>query len=266
MKDSYCVSGSSPTRGHARIGRNDACPCGSRKKFKKCCRDVATVAKLKVYNKAIREVLVDQFREKYPVDFEHFYRGSAYHEAGHALMQMLFYRNLERVTIIPYFETWEDAQRSIHQLQEGRVDEWSLFGGVCVGIDHDLDEMNDDDRALYFLNQTASLLAGKPSGDIFCTCDKHLGLDDDDQEKTNFLTAKFKAEDKERLVSAVAAVIQRHRPQLDAVVNALMERETLSGAAVMDAMLASGWDPDADADPNQFYDEALGITAEGEAA
>lgn len=24
-------------RGHAKVGRNDPCPCGSNKKFKKCC-------------------------------------------------------------------------------------------------------------------------------------------------------------------------------------------------------------------------------------
>ena len=33
------VSVGAPVAGLARVGRNDPCPCGSGKKFKKCCHD-----------------------------------------------------------------------------------------------------------------------------------------------------------------------------------------------------------------------------------
>jgi SEC-C motif-containing protein len=33
----YYVDGITPTQKPKKTGRNDACPCGSGKKFKKCC-------------------------------------------------------------------------------------------------------------------------------------------------------------------------------------------------------------------------------------
>jgi len=37
MKDSFCTSGSSPTAGRVKVGRNDLCRCGSGIKYKRCC-------------------------------------------------------------------------------------------------------------------------------------------------------------------------------------------------------------------------------------
>jgi SEC-C motif len=243
-----------------KTGRNTPCPCGSGKKFKKCCRDVETVRKLKAYNEAVYEVMVKQAREKDPERFDHEQRYAAYHEAGHALMEMLFYGDLKRVSIIPFFPTWDDVENAQAQVQKGQG--WNGVGGVCIGVEHDVRSMNDDDWAFHSFQMAAILLAGKAAGDRFCTCDVHIGGDDFDQETVSLVMSNAKAGVKDRLVSAVVAVIQRHGPQLEAIVRPLIEREVLSGDEVRDTMVAGGWVPETDADPDQFYAEALGIAAD----
>lgn len=37
----YILSRPTPTKAPSRIGRNDYCPCGSGKKYKKCCAGLA---------------------------------------------------------------------------------------------------------------------------------------------------------------------------------------------------------------------------------
>ena len=218
------------------------------------------MVQLKAYNEAVYEVMVKQAREKDPERFDHEQRYTAYHEAGHASMEMLFYRDLKRVSIIPFFRSWDEIQRNEEQVQKAQG--WHGAGGVCSGIDHDLERMNAGDGAFHSFQQTALLLAGKAGGDIFCTCEKHAGTDGYDQEDPPLLLANAKPEARQRLISAVSTVIHRHRPQLDAIAQALIENETLSGSQVFEAMVASGWDPETDVDPEQFYSEALGIAAD----
>ena len=237
-----------------KIGRNDLCPCGSGKKFKKCCRDIESVAKLRAHNDAVCEALVKQVRQTDPVRFEHQLSHKAFHETGHALMQMLFYRDLRRVTIVPSFETWEDVQQGVSRLSSG----------VCIPIEHQLERINAEEMSLHFLQQAATALAGKPSDEIFCTCGITAGRDSSDEEQaTRYIPDLNK---RQRIRSAVIRVIDRHRRQLKAVANALVQHETLSGQQVMEVMQLAGWNPDTDPDPQQFYNEVLGITEEGSEA
>ena len=246
-----------------KVGRNDLCPCGSGRKFKKCCKDVATATKVLQLNEIVREVCIDRRRKENPEAFAHEHRQIAFHEAGHALMEMLFYRDLKRVSIIPCVF----ALKGPNGFRGGR--------GICEGIDHGW-KPRDEDAALHSIELAAILSAGKSAASFFCTCDactkgeQANGDEDGDEERLAALAAKVTDEHKKLLLSATTATIRRHRRELDAIVEALIEHDTLSGAQVFEAMIASGWNPETDADPDQFYNEALGITvdgsAEGEAA
>lgn len=236
----------------AKIGRNDPCPCSSGKKFKRCCKDIATATKVFQLNEIARELFIDRAQKEDPVGFAHEHRQTAYHEAGHALMEMLFYRDLNRVSILPCIF----ALKGPDGFRGGR--------GICEGIDHNW-KPNDEDAALHAIEMVAILSAGKIAASVFCTCDtctkgaQANGDEDGDQERIAAITGNAEDKHVKGVLSATAAAIQRHRPQLDAIVEALIEHQNLSGDEVLDAMLATGWDPETDSDPEQFYDEALGI-------
>jgi hypothetical protein len=248
-----------------KTGRNDLCPCGSGKKFKKCClswqqaKPTAAPVTPRVEpcpcdsGKELKEcckdrtvadrlndrrlsALIDRLRREDPERFLHEERHTAFHEAGHALMNMVFCRDLERVTITPFLNHLEKR----------------IVGGVCVSIK----PRNDVDGAIDSFEQTAIGLAGKVADEIGCTCGIHEGSDSQDQKGVASLTANVQDQ---RFISAittaVVSMIQRHRAQLDAIVEALIERKTLTGAEVFKVMVGSGWNPD-DSDREQFCIEA----------
>jgi hypothetical protein len=244
----------------AKMGRNAPCPCGSGKKFKKCCKDAATATKLLQLNEIAREIFIDRPRKENPEAFAHEHRYTAYHEAGHALMEMLFYRDLKRVTIIP---TVLSLNRLPLQHGTAGID---FARGFCESIEHG--DISEEDGPLFSLEQAAIALAGKVAADSFCRCDAHKELNgnskdiDSDEGRVAIITANVKGEHKQIFALATAATIQRHRLQLDAIAQALIEHETLSGSQVFEILVSSGWNPDTDCDPDQFYNEALGISAE----
>lgn len=225
-----------------KIGRNSLCPCGSGRKLKVCCRDFESVSKVLQLNIIYREMLIDDVL-KDPQAFAHKLRNVAFHEAGHALMEMLFYRDLKRVSIIP----------NIYSLEGMKI--WS---GVCFGIDHDW-KSNDEDSGVHAIEQAAIISAGEAAAALFCACDTcasgRTQDGDSDQEKLSTIPEKHR----ENLLSVTTTSIKRHRPQLDAIIEALLEHKTLSGNQVFDAMAATGWNPETDCDPEQFYDEFLSI-------
>lgn len=274
MRDSFCTSGSSPTAGRVKVGRNALCPCGSGRKFKKCCLarqaesdreiclpysqivklrqdpniaklyseiDAATTdeSRLKYMNELARIVWPLE-RDKDPNAFDHDERSTAYHESGHALLQMLFYRDLEYVTIVPFFKTVE------------AFDKGKPVRGVCIDIAHDLSGCDEHAATVHSIEQAAIGMAGKIAGDLFCTCEKCEVGDGNDQKMLNEIFTDSVTVRK-ALSSAVAALIQRHRVQLDAIANALFERKTLTGTEVFDVMVSSGWNSEADCDPQEFY-------------
>jgi hypothetical protein len=234
-----------------KFGRNAPCPCGSGKKFKKCClpgqRAAALVhandaeAKRLRFNKILSEdPAVRRLRKP------HKERHCAYHEAGHALLNMLFHRDLNEVTIVPFI-----TEGGLVQFLESG----DFAGGGCVGIDHDIVTMTDEELQAHVLQEVSMILAGKLAENLFCKCGR--GVDSATQDKRDieayvpYLRAQV-------LQQPTNELIQRHRPQLDAIAQALIEHETLSGSQVFEAMVSSGWNPETDCDPDQFYGEALG--------
>jgi hypothetical protein len=177
-----------------------------------------------------------------PEVFDHDELHTAYHEGGHALLQMLFYRDLERVTIVPFFKTVEDFNTG------------TFVRGVCIDIPHDLSGCDEHAATVRSIEQAAIGVAAKIAEDLFCTCKLCAGSDVRDQEMLNeVFTDSIKA--REGLASAVTALLRRHRPQLDAIANALFERKTLTGPEVFDVMVKSGWSPTTDCDPRAFYED-----------
>ena|ERR1700730_2543776 len=275
------TSGPSPTAGRVKVGRNAPCRCGSGRKYKRCCLGknqdkrvavpdgvdsddgwkVRVVAEMEAaaadgdlqrLNRIIRDgAALLRKREPQSAHDEHY---TAYHEGGHALLNIIFYRGLDWVTIAPFFPSIESFYKE------------DLISGCC-GLDHDTNVFDDWAKALHNTGQVATLLAGQIAGDLFCKCHRHIEGNAGDQEDLNRI---LKSTDKVGVLSlirpATVAIIQRHHPQLDAIANALVEHETLSGDEVMDVMLASGWNPETDVDPDQFYSEALGLDANGIAA
>jgi len=177
-------------------------------------------------------------------------RRITFHEAGHALMNMLFFGDLVKVTIIPD----------------------STGGQFCENLPADrLDWSNDDIRRRHGIEGAAIALAGKAATPLFCLCNicktedeaiERMGPRDEDGEQVRRWTAPLSDETKIAFHSAVIATLQRHRPQLDAIVEALLEHKTLSGAQVFEVMRASGWKPETDPDPEQFFSEVLGCSKE----
>jgi SEC-C motif-containing protein len=262
-----------------KIGRNESCPCGSGKKYKRCCSekdererheqaaaearskaDTATPAlnpaQLAAMDAAasigdvrrINEIVQDGvavLRHRDPERLAHDERHTAYHEAGHALLITIFFGDLQSVTVVARYESVEDYHN----------------GELSSGCRRLVPDVTGVEQQFAYV---AVLLAGKIAGDFFCTCDMHVGGEcDADQEAVNeYLSPETKAEALSHITPATVTVLDRHRPQLDAIVEALIERETLSGDDVMEVMRASGWNPETDCDPEQFYNEVLGITAD----
>jgi hypothetical protein len=160
-------------------------------------------------------------------------------------MEMLFYRDLKQVSILPRAYAYAGSPNGI-----------GVCHGFCEAIDHDV---NDEDAFQHGIETVAILSAGKIAVSLFDACAKEeqtTGYEDGDEGQL----AKYKEVDNklvESVLSATNAAIHRHRPQLDAIVEALIEHETLSGDKVMDVMLASNWNPEADVDPVQFANEVF---------
>jgi len=58
-----------------KVGRNDICPCGSNKKYKKCC--------LENDQQKLKYMLAEEQRELYGDDDDHCGCGSSHHEGHH---------------------------------------------------------------------------------------------------------------------------------------------------------------------------------------
>jgi hypothetical protein len=143
---------------------------------------------------------------------------------------------------------------------------------VCERLPADrLDWSNADIRRRHNIETAAINLAGKAATPLFCLCSicktedeaiERMGPRDEEGEQVRRWTAPLPDEVKIAFHSAVIAALQRHRPQLDAIVETLLKYKTLSGAQVFEVMRASGWKPETDPDPEQFFSEFLGCSKE----
>jgi cell division protease FtsH len=174
----------------------------------------------------------------------------AYHEAGHALAGVVACPEdgLHKVTIQPrgqamgvaHFAPEDDRHLHSRRYMEaqivkglgGRVAEEIIFGAenVTGGAESDLVHVNRVAKRMVYrlgLSDDASLLvydeaAGTLSGDAQARMDAQV----------NAIL--------QRLYGDTRAILERHKPALEALAQALLERETIDGAEAMEILKQNG--------------------------
>jgi len=172
----------------------------------------------------------------------------AYHEAGHAVIGELLENcdPVHKVTILPrgmsLGSTWhvpeadkflvsrEELEDDITALLGGRVAEENVFEKVWTGASNDLERVTRIARAMvceYGMSDKLGTLAlGRRSHNPF------LGRDYHDERNYSEDVAKQIDEEVRDIVEKchrrATDILNSHREQLDAVVQALLERETLT--------------------------------------
>jgi hypothetical protein len=166
----------------------------------------------------------------------------AYHEAGHALLEMLFYKDLQKVTIKTFFD----------------VKTKYLYNGLSTGLDPEAkrvilrgpDYDGNDARVGAFLTvlEIAGNLAGPIAEKQFCTCGWNPDGDGYDRENLGKYYDEIERGRLKEISPSVSALVSSYRPQLDAIAKALFDRKTLTGAEVREVMAGSGYADDFDSD------------------
>jgi cell division protease FtsH len=172
----------------------------------------------------------------------------AYHEAGHAIIGELLENcdPVHKVTILPrgmslgstwsvpvtdkYLVSEHELTDDITELLGGRVAEEVVYGEVWTGSSNDLERVTRIARAMvcqYGMSEKLGTLAlGKRSSNPF------LGRDYHDERNYSEDVAKMIDEEVRSIVDGchrrATEILTANRPKLDAVVQALLERESLN--------------------------------------
>jgi cell division protease FtsH len=193
----------------------------------------------------------------------------AYHEAGHAVVGELLEHSdpVHKVTILPRgmslgsTMTVPEADKylvSEHQLTDmiatllaGRVAEEIVYGEVWTGASNDLERVTRIARAMvceYGMSEKLGTLAlGRRAHNPF------LGRDYNDERNYSEEVAKMIDEEVRNIVDRchqrATDLLTMHRQKLDAVVQALLERETLSREEFLAVMAGETLEPMQPSDP-----------------
>jgi cell division protease FtsH len=168
----------------------------------------------------------------------------AYHEGGHALMSHLVgdLIPVQKVTIVSrgqalgytlnlpseerYLHTTEEFQDLLKVYLAGRAAEQIVFGRVTNGAANDLEKVTELARAMVFEYGMSTLVTSRTMrADNYALSEETKRVRD--QEQARLTDEAY--EDAQRLLS-------KHRPALDRVANALLEKETLDREE-LDALL-----------------------------
>jgi cell division protease FtsH len=182
----------------------------------------------------------------------------AYHEGGHALMSHLVgdLIPVQKVTIVSrgqalgYTLNLPSEERYLHTTEEfrdllkiylaGRAAEQVVFGRVTNGAANDLEKVTALARAMVFEYGMSTVVSSRTMrADNYALSEETKRVRD--QQQAQLTDAAY--EDAQRL-------LRKHRPALDRVANALLERETLDRDE-LDALLA-------DVEPDSRSSETVG--------
>ena len=182
----------------------------------------------------------------------------AYHEGGHALMSHLVgdLIPVQKVTIISrgqalgytlnlpseerYLHTTEEFQDLLKIYLAGRAAEQVVFGRVTNGAANDLEKVTALARAMVFEYGMSTVVSSRTMrADNYALSEETKRVRD--QQQAQLTDAAY--EDAQRL-------LRKHRPALDRVANALLEKETLDRDE-LDVLLA-------DVEPDSRSSETVG--------
>jgi cell division protease FtsH len=158
----------------------------------------------------------------------------AYHEGGHALMSFLVGRDPQKATIIArgtalgyvlhlseeerYLETKEELLDWMVVALAGRAAEEVVFGRVTNGAANDLEKVTQIARSMVFeWGMGESVTSRTLRADNYALSEETKRLRDSEQA---MLT--------DRAYEESLRLVRKHRPVLDRVANALLERESLT--------------------------------------
>jgi cell division protease FtsH len=187
-------------------------------------------------------------------------RRVAFHESGHALVAWLLPNTdpLEKVTIIPrgqalgateqlpseeHFNLSESYLKDrITVMLGGRVAEKITFGETSTGAENDLQQATGLARRMisrWGMNESIGPAAFPREEDgIF------LGREIAEPRKFSEYTARVIDDEiramMNRLEEQAKKLIEEHRPQLEALGNALLEKETLEGPQISEVLASAG--------------------------
>lgn len=199
-------------------GRNDPCPCGSGKKFKKCCIDtyvkpVRPPSKRKLAMEAAKEAKAKEEASKPKLQFKPGFdqeKVNAYHEAGHAVIAALEGPGTEMTTI--------DRAKVLEKSGEPMYGLTNYIGAGKIEIELDI-----------YLSLT---LAGVTSEAAYATNGMVSAKEDDISYASEILDrAGYKGEAKNsKFLDArlrTQELIAKYEKEIQIVGDALYERRTL---------------------------------------
>jgi len=200
------------------------------------------VAKDKVMMGAERKSMIISEEEK---------RGTAYHEAGHALVAALIPNAdpVHKVSIIPrgmalgvtmqlpiedkhsYSKEYLEAQ--LANLMAGRIAEEKFLGKVTTGAGNDIERATDLARKMvceWGMSRLGPLSFGKKEEQIFLGREiaQHRDYSEDTAVKIDQEVRRLVDEGYQR----AASIIEQHSEALVRIAEALLEREVLDGAEI----------------------------------
>ena len=183
----------------------------------------------------------------------------AYHEAGHALASHLMTgtSTVQKATIIArgsalgYTLNLPEEERYLHTKEElvdwmvvtlaGRAAEQVVFGRVTNGAANDLEKVTDLARSMVFeYGMGDSAVSRTMRADNYALSEETKRMRDQEQARLT-----------DHAYTEALRIMNKHRPALDRVANALLEKETLSRD---DLLLLFG-----DVEPESRASETVGV-------
>jgi cell division protease FtsH len=190
-------------------------------------------------------------------------RRVAFHESGHALLAWLLPHMdpLEKVTIIPRGRSLGATEQApeverynfsesylkdrITVMLGGRASEKLVFGEASSGAENDLEQATSLARRMV----SRWGMSERIGPAAFPREEDHPFLGREIAQPRNFSehTARLIDDEVRALISGLEEearkLIEEHRPQLDALANALLERESLEGPEIRELLASFGTEP-----------------------
>ncbi len=181
----------------------------------------------------------------------------AYHEGGHALVSHLVGRDPQKATIIArgsalgyvfhlseeerYLETKEELLDWIVVALSGRAAEQVVFGRVTNGAASDLEKVTEIARSMVFeWGMGESAVARTMRADNYALSEETKRMRDQEQARLT-----------DQAYEEALRILKKHRPALDRIAAALLEKETLSREELLELF--------GDVEPESRAPEAVGV-------